>query len=51
LVVEPTCQTRVMRLLGLAWCGTRVQTIPDALATSIAATRLTISSCSSTSTC
>ena len=50
-MVEPTCQTLVTRLPALVACGTRVQTIPDALATSIAATRPTISSCSSTSTC
>ncbi len=49
--VEATCQTLVTRLPALVACGTRVQTMPDALATSIAATRPTISSCSSTSTC
>src|SRR5512133_698332 len=51
LVVADTSHTRVMRLPGVVWCGTRVHTIPDALATSIAATRSTICSCSSTSTC
>jgi hypothetical protein len=50
LVVAGTCHTLVARRPGLAWCGTRVHTIPDALATSIAATRATISSDSSTST-
>src|SRR5215216_6420006 len=51
LVIEPTCQTVVIRLPALAGFGTRVHTIPDALATSIAATRSTTCSCSSTSTC
>jgi hypothetical protein len=51
VVVEPTCHTRVVRLPALVACGVRVQTIPDTLATSIAATRATICSCSSTSTC
>src|SRR5215216_590956 len=51
LVIEPTCQTVVIRLPAMAGSGTRVHTIPDALATSIAATRSTICSCSSTSTC
>src|SRR5215217_8046563 len=51
LVIELTCQTVVIRLPALAGFGTRVHTIPDALATSIAATRSTICSCSSTSTC
>src|SRR5215218_3106706 len=50
LVVAGTCHTLVARLPGLAGCGTLVHTIPDALATSIAATRATISSGSSTST-
>src|SRR5512132_1374466 len=50
LVVAGTCHTLVMRRPGLAGCGTRVHTIPDALATSIAATRATSSSGSSTST-
>src|SRR5215216_4346869 len=36
-------------LARLGWCGTRVHTIPDALATSIAATCATISSGASTS--
>src|SRR4029453_11714944 len=43
--------TVVTRLPALASCGTRVQTMPDALPTSTAATRARISSCSSTSTC
>src|SRR4030095_11467471 len=51
LVVAATSHTRVMRLPGMVGCGIRVHTIPDALATSIAATRSTICSCSSTSTC
>jgi hypothetical protein len=50
LVVAGTCHTLVARWPGLAGCGTRVHTIPDALATSIAATRARISSGSSTST-
>ena len=50
VVVAATSHTVVTRWPGLAWCGTRVHTIPDALATSIAATRSTICSCSSTST-
>jgi hypothetical protein len=50
-VVEATCQTVVTRLPALVACGTRMQTMADALATSIAATRPTISSWSSTSTC
>src|SRR5512132_1282286 len=50
-VVAATSHTVVTRLPALAWCGTRVQTMPDALPTSIAATRARISSCSSTSTC
>jgi hypothetical protein len=50
LVVAGTCHTLVARRPGLAGCGTRVHTIPDALATSIAATRARISSGSSTST-
>src|SRR5512132_1182235 len=50
LGVAGTCHTLVMRRPGLAGCGTRVHTIPDALATSIAATRATSSSGSSTST-
>ena len=50
-MVEGTCQTVVVRLPALVAWGTRVQTMADALATSIAATRPTISSCSSTSTC
>jgi hypothetical protein len=50
-VVEPTCQTVVVRLPTAAGWGARVQTIPDALATSIAATRSTICSWSSTWTC
>jgi hypothetical protein len=50
LVVAGTCHTLVARWPGLARCGTRVHTIPDALATSIAATRATSSSGSSTST-
>jgi hypothetical protein len=49
LVVAGTCRSLVARWPGLAGCGTRVHTIPDALATSIAATRATISSGSSTS--
>ena len=40
-----------MRRPGLVSCGTRVHTIPVASATSIAATRATISSASSTSAC
>src|SRR5829696_3503302 len=51
LVVADTSHTRVRRLPAVVGCGTRVHTIPDALATSIAATRSTICSCSSTSTC
>src|SRR5215217_3985246 len=51
LVVAATSHTRVRRLPAVVGCGTRVHTIPDALATSIAATRSTICSCSSTSTC
>src|ERR671935_2520743 len=51
LVVESTCQTVVIRLPTAAGWGARVHTIPDALATSIAATRSTICSCSSTWTC
>src|SRR5215218_8949157 len=51
LVVEGTCQTVVLRWLVLVACGIRVQTMPDALATSIAATRSMISPRSSTSTC
>jgi hypothetical protein len=50
-VVAATSHTVVTRAPALAWCGTRVQTMPDALPTSIAATRARISSCSSTSTC
>jgi hypothetical protein len=50
LVVAGTCHTLVARWPGVAGCGTRVPTIPDALATSIAATRATSSSGSSTST-
>jgi hypothetical protein len=50
-VVEGTCQILVLRLPALVAWGTRVQAMPDALATSIAATRSTISSRSSTSTC
>jgi hypothetical protein len=42
-----TCQTRWMRRCGLASCGTRVQTMPEPLATSIAAARLIISAGSS----
>jgi hypothetical protein len=49
LVVAGTCHTVVVRRPGLAGCGTRVPTIPDALATSIAATRATSSSGASTS--
>jgi hypothetical protein len=49
LVVAGTCHTLVARWPGLAGCGTRVHTIPDALATSIAATCATISSGASTS--
>jgi len=44
LVVAGTCHTLVTRRPGLAGCGTRMHTIPDALATSIAATRSTICS-------
>src|SRR4030095_6706747 len=51
LVVAATSHTRVTRLPGMVGGGIRVHTIPDALATSIAATRSTICSCSSTSTC
>jgi hypothetical protein len=50
LVVAGTCHTLVARWPGLVWCGIRVHTIPDALATSTAATRATISSGASTST-
>ena len=32
LVVAGTCHTLVVRWPGLAGCGTRVNTIPDALA-------------------
>jgi hypothetical protein len=49
LVVAGTCHTLVARWPGLAGCGTRVPTIPDALATSIAATLATSSSDASTS--
>ena len=49
-VVDPTCQTLVTRLPGTDWCGTRVHTIPLALATSTAATRSTIGASSPTST-
>ena len=48
-VVAGTSQTLVSRLAGSDGCGTRVHTFPDALATSIAATRATICSLSSTS--
>jgi hypothetical protein len=50
LVVAGTGHTLVARRSGWAGCGTRVHTIPDALATSIAATRAMVSSGSSTST-
>jgi hypothetical protein len=39
LVVAGSCHTVVRRRPGLAGCGTRMHTIPDAFATSIAATR------------
>jgi hypothetical protein len=41
--------TRIRRFPGRDGCGTRVHTIPDALATSIAQTRSRICSCSSSS--
>ena len=40
-VVEPTSHTLVTRRPATDACGTRVQTIADAFATSIAATRST----------
>src|SRR5690242_19211742 len=49
LVVASTSCTRVRRRPGRDGCGTRVHTIPDAFATSTAATRSTSCSCSSSS--
>lgn len=49
LVVASMLQTFVTRRPRIEACGTRVHTSPVALATSIAATRSTISSCSSQS--
>jgi hypothetical protein len=49
LVVVSTCQTLVTRLPTFDSCGTRVHTMPDALATSTAATRSTTRSWSSSS--
>src|SRR6266516_1414282 len=49
LVVASTCQTLVVRLPAFDWCGTRTHTMPDALATSTAATRATTCSWSSSS--
>src|SRR6266487_68543 len=49
LVVAGTSHTLVTRLPGLQGSGTRVHTIPDALATSTAATRSTSCSYSSSS--
>jgi hypothetical protein len=47
LVVAGTSQAKVRCLPGRSGCGTRVHTIPDALATSTAATRPTTCSYSS----
>src|SRR6266498_1905182 len=47
LVVASTSHTLVTRLPGREGCGTRVHTMPDALATSTAATRPTTCSYSS----
>ena len=49
-VVAGTSHTLVTRRPGRESCGTRVHTIPVALATSIAATRSRICSCSSSGT-
>ncbi len=46
-VVAPTSHTLLTRLPGREGCGTRVHTMPDALATSTAATRSTTCSWSS----
>ena len=48
-VVAPTSHTLLTRLPGREGCGTRVHTMPDALATSTAATRSTTCSWSSSS--
>src|SRR5215216_53540 len=48
-VVAGTSHTLVRRRPGRDGCATRVHTIPDALATSIAATRSQVCSCSSSS--
>ena len=48
-VVAPASQTRVRRFPGRDGCGTRVQTMPEAFATSTAATRSRTCSCSSSS--
>src|ERR1017187_2514708 len=47
LVVAAPPQTRLTRLPGFDSCGTRTHTIPEAFATSIAATRSMTCSCSS----
>lgn len=49
LVVADTSQTRVRRRPAIEGCGTRVHTLPEALAMSIAATRSTICSAASAS--
>ncbi len=46
-MVASTCHTRFRRRPGRAGSGSRMHTIPEALATSIAATRSRICSCSS----
>jgi hypothetical protein len=43
-VLAATLHTLVSRLPDRVWCGTRTHTIPESLATSIAATRSRISS-------
>ena len=49
LVVADTCHTLLTRRPGTFSCGNRMHTMPDAFATSIAATRSATSSCSSSS--
>src|SRR6266516_1628964 len=51
LVVAATSQTRVTRRCGCDGCGSRVHTLPDALATSMAATRSRRTSWSLSWTC
>src|SRR6266542_2868001 len=48
-VVAPASHTLLRRLPALQGCGTRMHTMPDALATSTAATRSKTCSCSSSS--